>query len=95
MNYKIKNKKLFIKLKIIPGSKINFIDTVKNDELVIKIKAAPEKGKANKELIKYLSKKLKTAKSEIKIISGSTSRHKLISLPESSFIYLKDFLTCD
>ena len=95
MVYIIKDNKLIIKVKVIPGSSRNYIDTVKNNELVIKINAVPEKGKANKELIKFLAKELNTVKSEIDIISGSTSRHKLLSLPEASYKHLKDYLTCN
>lgn len=36
----------------------------------------PEKGKANQELIKFLSRELKVPKSFIKIISGEKSRMK-------------------
>ena len=95
MDYKIKDSRLFIKLKIIPGASKNFIDSVKNNELIIKIKAIPSKGKANSELIKFLSKLLRIAKSEIIIIAGKTSRHKLISLPETAFIFFKRYLTGD
>lgn len=95
MDYKLKDNKLLIKIKVIPGAGKNAIDRVMNNELVIKIKAAPEKGKANKELIRYLSKELRIAKSEIVIISGTVSRHKYLSLPESSLIYFKKYLTRD
>jgi uncharacterized protein len=95
LEYKIKNKRLLLRVKIIPGAKMNHIDTVKNKELVIKIKAIPEKGKANKELIRYLSKELKTAKSEIIIISGTASRHKYLSLPESSLDFFRKYLVCN
>jgi uncharacterized protein (TIGR00251 family) len=95
LEYKIKNSKLYIRVKIIPNSGRNFIDSVKNGELIIKIKAVPEKGKANNELIRFLSKEIKTSKSGINIISGQTSRHKYLSLPESSFDFLKKYLTRD
>ena len=38
----------------------------------------PEKGKANKELIAFLAKKLKIAKSSLQIISGELDRWKKI-----------------
>ncbi|MFC1616033.1 DUF167 domain-containing protein [Patescibacteria group bacterium] len=44
------------------------------------MKAAPEKGKANAELIKFLSKNLGISKSQISIISGKTDQLKLIKI---------------
>ncbi|KHO47039.1 MAG: hypothetical protein QS99_C0003G0024 [archaeon GW2011_AR4] len=43
----------------------------------IAIAAAPDKGKANTELIKFLTKELGKP---VKIISGSTSKKKLIKI---------------
>lgn len=40
----------------------------------------PEKGKANKELIAFLAKKLKIAKSSLQIISGELDRWKKIAI---------------
>ena len=36
---------------------------------------------------------LKISKSEVNIITGITSRHKLLSLPETAVIFFKDYLT--
>lgn len=46
--------------------------------LKISINSVPEKGKANAELISFLAKKLKIAKSQISIISGELDRYKKI-----------------
>ena len=46
----------------------------------IRIKAVPEKGRANAELIKFLSDELSIPKDKIFIISGKTSQLKLIRL---------------
>ncbi len=51
------------------------------DHLKIKIKAKPIEGEANIELINFLSKEFKIAKSEIEIISGDTARYKRVKLP--------------
>lgn len=50
------------------------------DYLKISICAAPEKGKANKELIDFLAKKLKIAKSSFEIVSGELDKYKKISI---------------
>lgn len=56
--------------------------------LKIKIAAPPEDGKANAELIKFLSKEWKVAKSELEIVSGDTSRHKRIRINNDAFANL-------
>ena len=57
----------------------DFIE-VNNDKITIGIKAKPEKGEANKEIIKKLSKYFCVAKSNVKIISGQKSRKKLVEV---------------
>ncbi|MBL7053883.1 DUF167 domain-containing protein [Patescibacteria group bacterium] len=69
-----------LKIKIIPNSSKTLITEEKGDYLKIKIKAIPEKGKANIELINFLAKYFKIAKSNIKIIKGTTSRNKIIEI---------------
>ena len=44
---------------------------------LIALKAPPQEGKANQELIKFLSK---TLKKKVKIVSGLRSKNKLIEL---------------
>ena len=46
----------------------------------VSVCSVPEKGKANKELVEFLAKTLKIAKSNFEIISGATDKHKKILL---------------
>lgn len=72
---------MYLRAKIIPkSSKNEIIETLKDGTIKIRIKAAPEKGKANAELIKFLSKKYNISKDKISIISGKTERIKLIKI---------------
>jgi uncharacterized protein len=48
----------------------------------IKVAASPEKGKANRALIEFLSEHLDVAKSRIRIMSGETSQVKRIHVDE-------------
>ena len=43
-----------------------------------RVRAIPEKGKANAALIKLISKWLNIKKSDIELTSGSKSRHKIL-----------------
>ena len=48
--------------------------------LQVKVSAPPVKGKANKELIDFLSRVLGVGRSQISIIKGHTSRNKVIAI---------------
>ena len=67
-------------VKVVPGSSKTAIAGVLDDSLKIKIAAAPEKGKANKALIEYLSKELGVKKNDISIITGEHSPVKRIRI---------------
>lgn len=57
-----------------------FKDTQEQTFLKISLNATPEKGKANQELINFLSKLLKKSKSSFDILSGKTDHYKKILL---------------
>ena len=57
----------------------DFIE-VNNDEISVGIKSKPQKGEANKELIKKLSKHFNVPQSQVRITSGEKSRKKLIQI---------------
>ena len=65
-----------IKIKVIPHAGRT---ELKEDEgkLKLYLKAAPEKGKANAELIKYFKKELKLS---VRIKSGETNRGKVLEI---------------
>ncbi len=78
----------YIRVKVIPQSSPQGIveilkESIDGEEVLtykIRLKAPPEKGKANEELIKFLSREFKTPKDQIEIISGKTERIKLIKI---------------
>lgn len=81
------NKKgeVYLRIKARPnssGTKISGI--LENDTMKIDIKAAPEKGKANKELIKYLAKIFLVSKENVTIISGAREKIKLVKIYANS-----------
>jgi len=78
--FKITGNDIIIKVKIVPGSSKNKIIGAYNDVLKITITAPPVEGKANKKCITYLAKYFNIAKSKIEIISGQTSKNKLIKI---------------
>ena len=46
--------------------------------LKVRVSAAPEDGKANKALLKYLAKEWNVPVSSLSVVSGETSRYKRI-----------------
>lgn len=76
-------------VKITPNSSQNKIGEVFTDEknqeyLKINICAVPEDGKANQELIKFLSKTFRIPKSKIEILRGDSSKIKVLKIYEMS-----------
>ena len=63
-----------------PGAKRNEVVRFEEGVWHIKIAAPPTEGKANKELIEFLSEILDISKSRITIDKGATSHRKLISV---------------
>jgi uncharacterized protein len=78
----------YLRIKVIPKSHktelVEILEEQTNDgptqTYKIRLKAAPEKGRANDELIRFLSKELKVPKANISIISGKTDRIKLLRI---------------
>ena len=67
-----------------------FADVEQNLWLKVSITTVPEKGKANKELIKMLAKELKLSQSLFEIVSGITDHMKKIYIENTdSAIYEK------
>lgn len=61
-----------------------FVERMDDDTLKIRLKAVPEKGKANEELIRFLAKTLGIQKSDVVIVSGGTDTRKLLKIPDLS-----------
>jgi uncharacterized protein (TIGR00251 family) len=69
-----------IKLIVKPNSTASGVYGIYMNRIKIKLAAVPEKGKANKELIKFISGKTGIPKKNIKIIAGEKSIYKEISI---------------
>ena len=71
----------YLKIKVLPNSsKTEFRDILDDGTIKISLSAVPEKGRANKELIRFLCFEFGLTKECIVIISGSGSRTKLIRI---------------
>ena len=76
--------KTLLQVKISPNAKNNAFGAVmgqgRESCLKISIAAQPEKGKANKELVAFLSAKLGLPQAAVEVIKGHTAREKTILL---------------
>ena len=69
-----------LEVHIQPNSSRNMITGYTGGVLRVKIAAPPVEGKANQKLIEFLSEVLDTAKSNIRIVSGQTGKHKILEI---------------
>jgi uncharacterized protein (TIGR00251 family) len=63
-----------------PNSNKNKIELDNNDVIKVWVKSPPQEGKANCELIEFLSNLLKIPKSYISIKVGTASKRKIIEI---------------
>ena len=90
MHHRWDGEKLYLECSIQPKSREDKIVGTVGDLLKIRLTAPPTDGKANKHLIKYLSKQFKVKQSAITIVSGHTSRQKRLCIENPNKI--PDFL---
>ena len=70
-------------INVIPRARNNVIAEIMSDGTIkIKLSAQPVEGRANNALIKYLARILNTSSSNIKILSGFSTRKKLVSISD-------------
>lgn len=69
-----------ISVKVKPNARENALKPVGENSFEVRVSVPPEKGKANKKVIELLAKHFHTAKSNIELISGETSRDKVFDI---------------
>jgi len=73
-------KGVVFKVKVEPRSSRRMVAGLHGDALKIKLTSAPVEGKANEELIEFLSELLNVKKSAVKILQGQSSKQKVIEI---------------
>ena len=76
----VSRKELTIKIKVEPRSSKSGVVGPYGDSLKVKLTSPPVEGKANKELIEVLAKEFGVAKKDIEIVSGQSSKNKIVKL---------------
>jgi uncharacterized protein (TIGR00251 family) len=79
--FRVEGDTIRLEIKAVPGASKTEFAGIKDNRLRIRLAAAPEDGKANAELLSFLSKALGCAKRDLRIVSGEKSRLKVLALP--------------
>lgn len=78
---------MILNVKVTPKAKRSeYAGTLADGTLKIRLKSAPEKGKANEELIAFFTKSIKINSHEIQLLSGHTSPKKRIQIPDTALL---------
>ncbi len=72
------NWSVVLTIKVAPGAAKTAIKRFENGILYVSVAAAPEKGEANKELIRFLAEKFSQPRSAIELLTGAGSRLKRV-----------------
>ena len=73
-------KGLFLDIKATPKAAREEVAGIRNGALLVKVTAAPEKGKANAAVIALLAKAIGVPKSAFELVNGDTDRNKSFRL---------------
>jgi uncharacterized protein (TIGR00251 family) len=74
---------------IVANAKETKLQLETDGSLLMRVNASPVKGKANREIVKWLSKKLRRPSSQIRIVAGLASNLKTLDITgvdEGSFL---------
>jgi uncharacterized protein (TIGR00251 family) len=65
-------------VRVVPQASKNEISGRQGDAVKVRLTAPPVEGAANQALVDFLAEQLKVRKSQIEILSGHTSRDKMV-----------------
>jgi len=71
---------MFLHIRAKAGSRMNRAERAADGTLTVRIKAPAHEGRANEELLSFLSRELGIPVSRIRITSGHTSRYKKLEI---------------
>jgi len=83
-----------LKIKVVSRSSRSIVAGWIGDTLKVCVKAAPEKGKANRAAQEILAATLGLPKQNVRIVSGLASTRKLVEINELSEVEIKRRLQC-
>ena len=90
--FRLDGEDLLLRVKVLPNAGRSQLAGLRGEELLVRLQAQPRKGEANRELLRFLAKSLGVPRGSIRIVSGQSSGHKVLSLPVGERTRLEPFL---
>lgn len=72
--------KMKISIKAKPNSREEKVEQITEAEFIVSVKEPPVQGRANEAIIRILADYFNVSKSQVRIVSGWTSRQKVIEV---------------
>lgn len=69
-----------LKLHVTPAARDDSIEGWREGALRLRVRARPEKGRANEALARLLAGRLRVPRAAVVVVRGATSRHKLVEV---------------
>lgn len=69
-----------LKIRVIPNARKTEFSGYRDDELVLRVNAPAVEGKANKALVEFICEYFGVTRSDILLIRGERSRHKIFQI---------------
>ena len=88
--YTVRRNDILVRVKAKPGAREDAVQGVRQNELLVSVRAAPEKGKANAEIARVLSRLLGIARTEVVLKAGGSASHKIFLVPLAAIATLKE-----
>ena len=86
---------IVLAVKVVPGASRTMIAGLLGDRLKVRLAAAPEKGKANRQLLEFLAEQLGVNKNDLAIVSGQANPIKHVRVVGISADRLRERLHLD
>jgi uncharacterized protein YggU (UPF0235/DUF167 family) len=84
-----RDRDILLRVKAKPGARADRIACVRGESLLVEVRAAPERGKANEGIIRVLADALGVKASAVALKSGPASPNKVFVLPLQSRVALQ------
>lgn len=81
-----------LSLKVVPGASRDEVAGEHGDAIRVKLRAPPVDGRANTALLDFLAQRLAVRTSALQLVTGGTSRHKIVSIGGLSLAEVRERL---
>ncbi len=73
---------MLVKVKVVPDADEVSVIRKAEDEFRVKVKAKPQRGEANKAVIRVLSSYLDLESNQVRLVKGGKQRNKIFKIPD-------------